>query len=123
MIRFFSLPRMILQIDGCLDVINRILINLSDDDLLNLCRASPKLEHLFNLPSSHWRRRLERYNPRLVERFLKHTGHVVDSLHSYCQFITELDKCITCKSRPSLSVDYTRNGFETLLLRFQLTDF
>ena len=51
---------MILQIDGCLDVINRILINLSDNDLLNLCRASPKLEDLFNLPSAHWRRRLER---------------------------------------------------------------
>jgi len=98
---------MILQIDGCLDVINRILINLSDNDLLNLCRASPKLEDLFNLPSAHWRRRLERYNTSLVERFLKHTGHVVNSLHSYCEFITELNKCITCESKPSLSVDYT----------------
>ena len=110
---------MILQVKGCLDVITRILERIDDNDLLNMCSASVHLERLLSqAPPSQWRRRAAQYEAALVTRFLAHSGHVIDSLESYKEFIVELDKCLTCHSRPSLMVDYTspalRHGPGTL---------
>lgn len=35
------------------------------------------------------------------------------SLQSYCEFIIELDKCLTCRSEASLVVDYTTASLKT----------